>query len=228
VPGSKPNNRDLPEKAMSGEPERSERVKALFGEAAELPEADWAAFLVHKCPDDDNVRLELLRLLGFGARSHAFVDNLPVLPGILTEAAEGPRSCNPGDSLAGRFRIVRLVGRGGMGEVYEAFDELLDQTVALKTIRPEIVGEPRMEERFRREVPLARQVTHPHVCRVFDYMRTDQLGQLQRRPRRIDLPTRIVSRPSPFPQHIRTTSRIRRSGVHSTTPCLIRLPLRNR
>ena len=52
---------------MSWEPERWERVKALFGEAAELPESDWAAFLARACPDDDNVRLEVLRLLGFGA-----------------------------------------------------------------------------------------------------------------------------------------------------------------
>ncbi len=163
---------------MPWEPERWERVKALFGAAAELPESEWAEFLNRECPDDEAIRHEVLRLLGFGTRSTAFIDNIPVLPGILTDAAEGPRSCEPGDLLAGRFRIVRLVGRGGMGEVYEAHDELLDQTVALKTIRPEIVGEPRMEERFRREVLLARQVTHPNVCRVFDYVRTDKFGFL--------------------------------------------------
>ena len=163
---------------MSWAPERWERVKALFGAATELPESEWAAFLNRECPDDEAIRQEVLRLLGFGARSSAFIDNIPVLPGILTEAAEGPRSCEPGDLLVGRFRIVRLVGRGGMGEVYEAHDELLDQTVALKTIRPEIVGEPQMEERFRREVLLARQVTHPNVCRVFDYVRTDKFGFL--------------------------------------------------
>jgi len=163
---------------MSWEPERWERVKALFGTAAELPEAEWTAFLDRACPDDGAIRQEVLRLLGFGARQNAFIDNIPVLPGLLTEAAEGPRSCAPGELLAERFRIIRLVGSGGMGEVYEAFDELLNQTIALKTIRPEIVGEPQMEERFRREVLLARQVTHPNVCRVFDYVRTEKLGFL--------------------------------------------------
>src|SRR5262249_8244333 len=73
----------------------------------------------------------------------------------------------PGDELAGRYRIVRFVAQGGMGEVYEAHDRELDQRIAVKLLRPERVG-PQALERVRGEVALARKVTHQNVCRLFD------------------------------------------------------------
>ncbi len=73
-----------------------------------------------------------------------------------------------GHVVAGRYRIVRLIARGGMGEVYEAEDLELHDAVALKTIRPEIADDPVTVERFRREIQIARKITHPNVCRVFD------------------------------------------------------------
>ena len=74
----------------------------------------------------------------------------------------------PGELLGERFRVVRRVGVGGMGEVYEAEDLSLKTRIAIKTIRPEIAGDPHILERFKREINLARQVTHPNVCRVYD------------------------------------------------------------
>src|SRR4029077_4902717 len=76
-----------------------------------------------------------------------------------------------GELLAGRFRIVRFVARGGMGEVYEAEDTELSENVALKTIRFDMAGRDRNSERFKREIQLARKVTHPNVCRTFDVFR---------------------------------------------------------
>jgi tetratricopeptide (TPR) repeat protein len=73
-----------------------------------------------------------------------------------------------GDLLAQRFAILRFVGRGGMGEVYEASDRELGGTVALKVLRPHLIDSSSSLARFRREVQTARQVTHPNVCRVFD------------------------------------------------------------
>ena len=72
------------------------------------------------------------------------------------------------DLLAGRFRIVRLIGRGGMGEVYEAEDLDLKARVALKTLRSEIARDERALARFKQEIYLARKITHPNVCRTFD------------------------------------------------------------
>ena len=73
-----------------------------------------------------------------------------------------------GDLLCDRFRVVRFIARGGMGELYEAEDLTLGERVALKTIRPEIAVHERANQRFRREVQLARKVTHPNICRIFD------------------------------------------------------------
>ena len=70
-----------------------------------------------------------------------------------------------GTVLAGRYRVLGLIGQGGMGEVYRAYDLILNQAVALK-----FLGRANMDEaalaRFRNEVRIARQVSHPNVCRV--------------------------------------------------------------
>jgi eukaryotic-like serine/threonine-protein kinase len=83
---------------------------------------------------------------------------------------------SPGDVVAGRYRIVRFVARGGMGEVYEAEDFDLGERVALKTVRPEVAAQPKVVERFKREIQLARKVSHPSVCRTFDIGRHQAPG----------------------------------------------------
>jgi len=73
--------------------------------------------------------------------------------------------------LAGRFRILRFVAKGGMGEVYEAEDLELNERVALKTVRFEMAHDEKTVERFKREIQLARKVTHASVCRTYDIFR---------------------------------------------------------
>src|SRR6516165_10150980 len=74
----------------------------------------------------------------------------------------------PGALIAGRYRIVALLGRGGMGEVYRADDLKLGQTVALKFLTPALAADPKLRERLYREVRLTRQLSHPNICRVYD------------------------------------------------------------
>ncbi|HWY71789.1 MAG TPA: serine/threonine-protein kinase [Terriglobales bacterium] len=74
----------------------------------------------------------------------------------------------PGTLLADRYRIVALIGRGGMGEVYRAEDLKLDQDVALKFLPEKLVQDGVALARFHREVRIAREISHPNVCRVFD------------------------------------------------------------
>ncbi|MBI2213315.1 MAG: protein kinase [Acidobacteria bacterium] len=74
----------------------------------------------------------------------------------------------PGDTLASRYKIVRLLGRGGMGEVYEAEDLELGETIAIKIIQRDLATDEPSMIRFRREIQLSRRVTHPNICRVFD------------------------------------------------------------
>jgi serine/threonine-protein kinase len=73
-----------------------------------------------------------------------------------------------GTMVAGRYRIIELLGRGGMGEVYRADDITLNQSVALKFLPALFGSDQKWLDRFKNEVRLARQVTHPNVCRVFD------------------------------------------------------------
>src|SRR5579871_1780526 len=79
----------------------------------------------------------------------------------------------PGALLAGRYRIVALLGRGGMGEVYRADDLTLGQQVALKFLPQSILDNPNALERFRNEVRIARRVSHPNVCRVYDLAQSE-------------------------------------------------------
>ena len=74
----------------------------------------------------------------------------------------------PGQIVAGRYRMIGLLGRGGMGEVYRADDLTLGTTVALKFLPPDTERDEAALARFHAEVRIARQVSHPHVCRVFD------------------------------------------------------------
>ena len=78
----------------------------------------------------------------------------------------------PGEALGDRYHIIRLLGVGGMGAVYHAWDSELGVAVALKVIRGDITGDPdataAIERQFKRELLLARQVTHKHVVRIHD------------------------------------------------------------
>ncbi len=73
-----------------------------------------------------------------------------------------------GSLLAGRYRILELVGVGGMGMVYKAEDEQLGLPVAVKVLRPDLAQDGRRLERFKQELVLARQVSHPNVVRIHD------------------------------------------------------------
>ncbi|UCF38990.1 MAG: serine/threonine protein kinase [Acidobacteriota bacterium] len=74
----------------------------------------------------------------------------------------------PGAVVAGRYRLVSLIGKGGMGEVYRADDLKLGQSVALKFLPPELEADESRLSRFLSEVRMARQISHPNVCRVHD------------------------------------------------------------
>lgn len=100
-----------------------------------------------------------------GETVFATQDGTPTL-GAPTSAVP---SLEPGAQLiAGRYQILSLLGEGGMGFVYRARDTVLDEVVALKVLRHDLIATPELIERFKREVKLARRVTHPNVARMFD------------------------------------------------------------
>ncbi len=95
----------------------------------------------------------------------------PTAAGSEPAASEAAMSTPAGSgrhTFAGRYEIIGLVGAGGMGTVYRARDTELDEVVALKLLRKEVLDQPGMLDRFRQEVKLARRVTHRNVARTFD------------------------------------------------------------
>jgi eukaryotic-like serine/threonine-protein kinase len=74
----------------------------------------------------------------------------------------------PGDVIAERYEIIRLLGQGGMGAVYHAHDKVLEREVALKVIRADMAANPQILNRFKQELILARQITHRNVIRIYD------------------------------------------------------------
>jgi serine/threonine protein kinase len=97
------------------------------------------------------------------------------LLGATETNVDGGRRIAPGTLVAGRYRIVALVGAGGMGMVYKARDEELGVDVALKVLRSDRRTDPHFVERFRQELILARQVSHRNVVRIHDIGESDGL-----------------------------------------------------
>lgn len=87
---------------------------------------------------------------------------------VAARRGAGPAGLLPGELVAGRFEVRRCLGQGGMGQVFEAFDRELGEAVALKVIRPEFAGDPRAAAALKREVQLARHISHPNVCRLYE------------------------------------------------------------
>ena len=143
-----------------------ERIRQVFSEAAEMERTSRPAFLAQACGDDPDVRQEVERLL------NAFDETVEILGGcsageFLFVHSPHLQTLLAGDRV-GRFVIVRLLGRGGFGEVYEAEDLDFGGRVALKTLRPEFLSRPDIAARFLREIQLARKVAHPNLCRIHD------------------------------------------------------------
>ena len=107
---------------------------------------------------------ECLSVVGGGSVRRRELPALPALPALPPIAGR----FGPGMRVANRYTIARFLARGGMGEVYEAADDLLGLRVALKTVLSTSASDPRAVELLRREVRMARSITHPGVCRVFD------------------------------------------------------------
>jgi eukaryotic-like serine/threonine-protein kinase len=139
-----------------------QRAKDVFLAALDLPAGDRAAFIARECGEDAALRAEIESLLAF----HEEADETPAPP------QQGELPIAPGDVFADRYRMVAEIGRGGMGTVWRADDLVLQTPVALKLIDAK---SEEARDRILNEVRLARQITHPAVCRVFDVGETERV-----------------------------------------------------
>ncbi len=95
-------------------------------------------------------------------------EEIPVSP---TETLETPKEeLTTGSIFAGRYQIIEVLGKGGMGKVYRAIDKKLNEEVALKLVKPEIASDKKTLERFSNELKIARKIAHKHVGRMYELM----------------------------------------------------------
>jgi serine/threonine-protein kinase len=144
-----------------------QKVKEIVGSVLERPAAERSAYLDQVCSGDMALRKEVDSLLA----AYPASGTLSIIPWAISTSATNeitPARFVPGTLLAKRYRIVAPVGQGGMGEVYRAEDLRLGQTVALKFLPKTLAHIPEAWSRVVREVRIARQISHPNVCRVFD------------------------------------------------------------
>ena len=157
--------RQLPDAPLA--PDQWQRIEKLFQSALELEPAKRAAFLAKACGDDEALRHEVESLLVYqGAAGGLIQDAVHEAAGLLPHDEKA--RFTPGTTLNKRYRILGLLGKGGMGEVYRADDLKLGQPVALKFLTEKLSQDKAMLARFHSEVAMAHRVTHPNVCRVHD------------------------------------------------------------
>jgi tetratricopeptide (TPR) repeat protein len=150
---------------MGMTPERWQRLQILLEKALAQHESLRRAFISASCGEDHELRDEAVSILDACARSPESPE--PPNAWLRLLAGGGPPRFEPDEWVASRYRIRRLVGRGGMGDVYEAWDEDLAIPVALKTLRL-AGGTEAAHRRLRLEGILARSIWHPNVCRLYD------------------------------------------------------------
>jgi Tol biopolymer transport system component len=156
---------------IMADPEQS--AEQLFGEVLDLEPARRAAFLDEACREAPELRRLVEQLLLEHQRMGSFLAQ-PLLSPDTAPQTNSARF-HPGQLIANRFRVVRFIARGGMGEVYEAKDQFLqDAGIALKIIRPEIAANAASSSRFEQEVILARKVVHPHLCPIYEIFHCEQ------------------------------------------------------
>jgi serine/threonine protein kinase/Tfp pilus assembly protein PilF len=151
-----------------------QQINDLFHAALEREPDERAAFLAHACAGDEGLRLEVESLLASHDPSDSFIASLApdLAAGLL---AEGQARLATGQSV-GNYRVMALLGTGGMGEVYLTEDTRLGRRVALKLLPVQFTREPDRLHRFEREARAASSLNHPNIITIHE------VGQVEGQP----------------------------------------------
>lgn len=152
-------------------PERWQQLKALLHSVLELKPDERAAFLAEECGDDEALREDLQSLLVHEEQASSFIEQ-PAF-GVMAETLTSDQGATMLGSTLGRYRIIALLGSGGMGEVYVAEDTQLGRKIALKTLPAHFTIDDERVRRFQQEARAASGLNHPNIITIYEIGQID-------------------------------------------------------
>ncbi len=148
--------------------EKLKQIEEMYHAALEIPPGERETFFREHCGADENLRREVESLLAFENSFDEFIDKLP--ESFAAEMfAEQENGTSLIDQKIGHYKIKKLLGKGGMGEVYLAEDSRLNRKVALKLLPAELTGSRDRLKRFEKEARAASALNHPNILTVHEF-----------------------------------------------------------
>jgi hypothetical protein len=152
-------------------PERWRQIEKVYHSALELAENERPAFLEKTCAGDEALRQEVESLLRSEPSGDRFIEEPALEVAARIFAQENPQSLL-GQQI-GSYKVISLLGAGGMGEVYLAQDARLERRVAVKMLPAELASDPERMRRFVREAKAASALNHPNVATIHEIGEAD-------------------------------------------------------
>ena len=152
--------------------DRLKQIEELYHAATELPLGEREAFIRQSCGDDEDLRRELESLLAIKKSSYDFFQQPPLSLAAEMFSRDDRRSNLAGQQVS-HYQIIRLLGAGGMGEVYLAQDTKLNRQVALKILTSEFETDVERIRRFKKEARAVSALNHPNIITIYSIEETE-------------------------------------------------------